>query len=57
MRIGFIGLGQMGSAIATNLVQAGHEVTVWNRLADKADALVGAGATRSDRSADVLEFG
>jgi 3-hydroxyisobutyrate dehydrogenase-like beta-hydroxyacid dehydrogenase len=33
MRIGFIGLGQMGSAIAANLVHAGHEVIVWNRSA------------------------
>jgi 3-hydroxyisobutyrate dehydrogenase-like beta-hydroxyacid dehydrogenase len=44
MEIGFIGLGQMGGAIAANLVKAGHEVTVWNRSADKARALVEAGA-------------
>ncbi len=31
MEIGFIGLGQMGRAIAANLVRAGHRLTVWNR--------------------------
>lgn len=44
MKIGFIGLGNMGAAIAANLVRAGHEVTVWNRSAGKAAALVGLGA-------------
>lgn len=31
MKVGFIGLGAMGSAMASNLVAAGHVVTVWNR--------------------------
>jgi glycerol-3-phosphate dehydrogenase len=31
MKIGFIGLGKMGSAMATNLLKAGHNVTVYNR--------------------------
>ena len=31
MRIGFIGLGNMGAAMAANLIKAGHEVTVYNR--------------------------
>ena len=31
MKIGFIGLGAMGSAIAKNLAAAGHEVRAWNR--------------------------
>jgi 3-hydroxyisobutyrate dehydrogenase-like beta-hydroxyacid dehydrogenase len=44
MRIGFIGLGQMGAAIAGNLLRAGHDVAVWNRSADKARPLVEAGA-------------
>jgi 3-hydroxyisobutyrate dehydrogenase-like beta-hydroxyacid dehydrogenase len=44
MKIGFIGLGQMGAAIAANLVRAQHEVAVWNRSAEKARALVDAGA-------------
>jgi len=44
MRIGFIGLGNMGAAIAANLVRAHHDVAVWNRTAGKAGALVEAGA-------------
>lgn len=44
MKVGFIGLGQMGSAMAGNLVKAGHEVTVYNRSRDKAEALAGEGA-------------
>jgi 3-hydroxyisobutyrate dehydrogenase-like beta-hydroxyacid dehydrogenase len=44
MRIGFIGLGNMGAAIAANLVRARHDVAVWNRSADKARPLVDAGA-------------
>jgi 3-hydroxyisobutyrate dehydrogenase-like beta-hydroxyacid dehydrogenase len=44
MRIGFIGLGQMGAAMAANLVRAGHEVTVYNRSAGKAAVLVAQGA-------------
>jgi 3-hydroxyisobutyrate dehydrogenase-like beta-hydroxyacid dehydrogenase len=31
MRVAFLGLGIMGHAMATNMVKAGHEVTVWNR--------------------------
>lgn len=55
MRIGFIGLGQMGSAMAANLLKAGHDVTVWNRSAAKADALVEAGATRAERPVDAAQ--
>jgi 3-hydroxyisobutyrate dehydrogenase-like beta-hydroxyacid dehydrogenase len=44
MRIGFIGLGQMGAGMALNLVKAGHEVTVYNRTRAKAADLVAHGA-------------
>ena len=44
MKIGFLGLGQMGAGMATNLLRAGHELTVWNRSPDKARALVAQGA-------------
>ena len=40
MRIGFLGLGTMGEPIANNLRKAGHDVTVWNRTAAKADHIV-----------------
>jgi 3-hydroxyisobutyrate dehydrogenase-like beta-hydroxyacid dehydrogenase len=45
MQIGFIGLGQMGAAIAANLVRAGHDVAVWNRSVAKAEPLVQSGAS------------
>ncbi len=35
MRVAFLGLGIMGHSMATNLVKAGHEVTVWNRTPGK----------------------
>jgi 3-hydroxyisobutyrate dehydrogenase-like beta-hydroxyacid dehydrogenase len=44
MRIGFIGLGNMGAAIAGNLVKGHHEVTVWNRSVARARPLLEAGA-------------
>ena len=45
MEIGFIGLGNMGRGMATNLLKAGHHVTVYNRSPAKAEALVQQGAT------------
>jgi hypothetical protein len=47
-RVGFIGLGQMGSAMARRLVDAGYDVTVWSRSAAGVDELVAYGATRAD---------
>jgi len=44
MKIAFLGLGNMGSAMARRLLTAGHEVTVWNRSAAAAEALVEDGA-------------
>ncbi|HEX9824771.1 MAG TPA: NAD(P)-dependent oxidoreductase [Actinomycetota bacterium] len=43
-RIAFCGLGQMGAPMARRLVEAGHEVAVWNRTAEKAEPLREAGA-------------
>jgi 3-hydroxyisobutyrate dehydrogenase-like beta-hydroxyacid dehydrogenase len=48
MKIGFIGLGKMGFAIAQNLLQAGHDVTVYNRTKEKAEPLAQSGAKVSD---------
>jgi len=45
--VGFIGLGLMGRPMAANLLKAGHEVTVWNRTASRADDLAGQGAKRA----------
>lgn len=44
MKIGFIGLGNMGAAIAANLIRGPHEVVVWNRSPDKARPLLDMGA-------------
>ncbi len=44
MRIGMVGLGRMGAAMAARLIDCGHELTVWNRTATKAEPLVAAGA-------------
>ena len=44
MRIGFIGLGHMGSGMAANLLRAGHDLTVHNRTPAKAEALIALGA-------------
>jgi 3-hydroxyisobutyrate dehydrogenase-like beta-hydroxyacid dehydrogenase len=44
MKLGFIGLGRMGAGMAANLVEAGHEVSVYNRTPDKRSALVERGA-------------
>jgi 3-hydroxyisobutyrate dehydrogenase-like beta-hydroxyacid dehydrogenase len=51
MKIGFIGLGQMGQGIAGNLIKAGHEVTVFNRSAEKAAPLVALGARLAENPA------
>jgi 3-hydroxyisobutyrate dehydrogenase-like beta-hydroxyacid dehydrogenase len=44
MKLGFVGLGRMGTAMAANLVRAGHEVTVFNRTPGKSSALIALGA-------------
>jgi 3-hydroxyisobutyrate dehydrogenase-like beta-hydroxyacid dehydrogenase len=49
MDAGFIGLGQMGSAMALNLIKAGHHLTVYNRTRAKAEPLISAGAKYVDK--------
>jgi 3-hydroxyisobutyrate dehydrogenase-like beta-hydroxyacid dehydrogenase len=44
MKVGFIGLGRMGSPMAANLLAAGHELTVYNRTHSKAEPLLKRGA-------------
>ena len=53
MKIGFIGLGIMGSRMAANLQKKGHELVVYNRTKQKADALLAAGASWAPTPADV----
>lgn len=52
MRIGFIGLGQMGAGMAGRLIGAGHEVSVYNRSPARAEPLVAQGARLAATSAD-----
>ena len=44
-KIAFLGLGQMGTPMATRLLEAGHALTVWNRTPDRAKPLASRGAT------------
>ena len=44
MKVGFIGLGNMGAPMAASLLKAGHEVTVYNRTRAKAEPLIAQGA-------------
>jgi len=53
MKVGFIGLGHMGAAMAANLLKADNDVIVYNRTRAKADALVALGATSATSIAEV----
>jgi len=44
MKVGFIGLGQMGAGMAANLLEAGHELTIYNRTRSKTRTLIDKGA-------------
>lgn len=44
MKIGFLGLGQMGAPMARHLIAAGHELRVWNRTEGKTEPLLREGA-------------
>jgi len=50
--IAFIGVGAMGSRMARRLLDAGHELSVWNRTPEKAEPLVEAGATAAASPAE-----
>jgi 3-hydroxyisobutyrate dehydrogenase-like beta-hydroxyacid dehydrogenase len=53
--IGWIGTGRMGTAMVTRLLEAGHEVAVYNRTRAKAEPLAGIGATIVDRVGDLAD--
>jgi 3-hydroxyisobutyrate dehydrogenase len=50
--VGFIGLGNMGSPMATNILKAGHELTVFDLSVTACEALVALGAKRAQSAAD-----
>ena len=55
-RVAFLGLGVMGGPMARHLMTAGHEVAVWNRTREKAEALVAAhGGRLADSPADAAD--
>lgn len=62
MNVAFIGLGAMGRHMARNILQAGHQLVVWNRTADRAEPLLLEGASsaptpgEASRNADVVCF-
>jgi 3-hydroxyisobutyrate dehydrogenase len=53
VRIGWIGIGRMGYAMAERLVQGGAEVTVWNRTRAKAEPLAQKGARIAEQASDL----
>jgi 3-hydroxyisobutyrate dehydrogenase-like beta-hydroxyacid dehydrogenase len=55
MRLGWIGAGRMGFALASRLLEAGHDVAVWNRTRAKAEPLADRGATIVDAPADLAD--
>ncbi|HXZ78686.1 MAG TPA: NAD(P)-dependent oxidoreductase [Terriglobales bacterium] len=56
MRVGFIGLGNMGQAMAQNLLKAGHELTVYNRSRNRTEPFQSAGAKVASSPADAARF-
>ena len=52
-RIGYIGLGTMGGAMAENLIKAGYPLTVYNRTVSKAERFIALGAQLAESPAEV----
>jgi 3-hydroxyisobutyrate dehydrogenase-like beta-hydroxyacid dehydrogenase len=57
MKLGFIGTGRMGQAMVRRLLEAKHEVGVYNRTPEKAKPLVEAGARIMPSIADAARYG
>jgi 3-hydroxyisobutyrate dehydrogenase len=56
-QLGYIGLGIMGLPMASNLMDEGYSLSVWNRTAEKASPLVERGAVLADSPADLAARG
>jgi 3-hydroxyisobutyrate dehydrogenase-like beta-hydroxyacid dehydrogenase len=56
MRIAFLGLGKMGAAVARHLLQAGHELTVWNRTTAHAEPLRKMGAHLASSPSEAVTY-
>jgi 3-hydroxyisobutyrate dehydrogenase-like beta-hydroxyacid dehydrogenase len=57
MNVSLLGLGRMGAAITDRLLDAGHQLAVWNRTTSSCDAYVERGAVRLNRPADAWQHG
>ena len=55
MKIGWVGLGRMGTPMAEKLIKAGYPVKVWNRTRSKAEPLAKSGATIVDRLSELRD--
>lgn len=55
MKLAVLGMGNMGRSIAGRLLQAGHEVTVWNRTPGKAGELAASGAREAGSPAEAMK--
>jgi 3-hydroxyisobutyrate dehydrogenase-like beta-hydroxyacid dehydrogenase len=55
MKIGFVGLGSMGQAMAVNLLKGGHELWVWNRSPSAVQPLVELGAKAASNPVQAFE--
>jgi len=53
-KLAFLGLGQMGAPMATRLLEAGHDLTVWNRTSSKTRPLVDRGASAAASPAEAV---
>lgn len=54
-KIAYLGMGIMGRGMASNLVEAGYDVTVWNRTAEKAQPVIENGATQAETPAEAVQ--
>jgi len=55
MKIGVVGLGIMGTGMASNLLKKGHDLFIYNRTRQKAESLIASGAKWSDTPADMAK--
>lgn len=56
-KLGFVGLGNLGSPIAANLLKAGYDLSVYNRTPEKASPLVSQGARLARRAHETATLG
>ena len=54
MNVAFIGMGRMGRLIAAHIVDAGHQLTIWNRTPGRAEELVSRGAREASTVGDAV---